>query len=203
MVFAFTARVLVMTGAIPGLGALPWPILRFPEFVLGMCLAWAMRKGWRPRLHPLVPTALIGLWLVALVLLRRYPESAGVYGAVGPYTNEIITVLCALLIISAASADLRGRSRLMRARPFVLLGEWSYAFYLIHATIIYAALKIFGYQRDVWASLLWFVVLLALSIAAAWALHVFIERPVEKALRTWQNRRRLARLTEREVTTAA
>lgn len=31
------------------IGELPWPLLRLNEFVLGMCLAWAFRKGWLPR----------------------------------------------------------------------------------------------------------------------------------------------------------
>lgn len=180
----------IVSGALPLVAGLPWPILRLNEFVLGMCLAWAMRQGWRPRLHPLVPTALLLGFFVLLDRLGRSAAAEPVYLTVAPYTNEIVTALCAVLIVSAASADLRGRSRLMTVRPVVALGEWSYAFYLIHATVIYAALELFGYRGGGWAAVGWTTGVLAGSIAAAWALHVYIERPLEKRLRTWQSRRR-------------
>ena len=202
VLFAFGTRAAVAAGAVPWVASLPWPILRFNEFVLGMCLAWAIRQGWRPRLHPAIPLAAIGVWIALLVVLRRYPESAGAYGAVAPYTSEVVTLLCALLIISVATADMRGKARAMKSRPMVALGEWSYAFYLIHATLIYAALEIFGYQPGGWMSVVWFGVLLALSIVAAWALHVFVERPLEKRMRAWQNKRHAARSAARVPTAA-
>ncbi|HEX5730559.1 MAG TPA: hypothetical protein VFX99_14125, partial [Microbacterium sp.] len=75
----------------------------------------------------------------------------------------------------------------------VALGEWSFAFYLIHATVIYTALTIFGFQPTRWMNLLWFGALLAVAIAGAAALHVWLERPVESKLRAaevgWRMRR--------------
>lgn len=74
------------------------------------------------------------------------------------------------------------------------LGEWSFAFYLVHATFIYLALRIFGYQEASWLNLVWFAVLLAVNLVAAWALHSFVERPLEKRMRRWKDRRDKARL---------
>lgn len=190
IVFAVGVRVALI--AFPGswLTALPVPVLRLNEFVLGMCLAWAFRKGWIPRIPLVVPLGMLLVWFGIVVAGPRFEPLTGVYGVVMPYGNEIATTLLALLIVSVASLDLRGRTRIMRARPLVALGEWSYAFYLIHATFIYLALRLFGPQERGWTVALWFVGLLALSIAAAWLLHVTIERPVERRLRGWQTRRR-------------
>ncbi|MCH6231346.1 acyltransferase [Microbacterium sp. CFH 31415] len=197
--FAFATRGWIALDPGGMVGALPWPVLRLNEFVLGMCLAWAFRKGWLPRIPLIVPVALIGAWLVTLAILPDRPETLAAYGAVAPYTNEIATALCALLIVSVASLDMRGRSRIMSSRPLVALGEWSFAFYLIHATFIYVARDLFGRQPGGWTGLLWVAGMLALSIVAAWALHVLVEAPVERRLRRWQNRRR----DERTVAAAA
>jgi peptidoglycan/LPS O-acetylase OafA/YrhL len=191
--FAFGTRGFIALHPGGFVAELPWPVLRLNEFVLGMCLAWAFRKGWLPRIPLIVPVALLGAWFAALAILPDQDQTLAVYGAVAPYTNEVATALCALLIVSVASLNLRGRSRVMSWRPMVALGEWSFAFYLIHATIIYAARDLFGMQPGGWVGLAWLVGLLAVSIAAAWALHVFIEAPVERRLRRWQDRRRAER----------
>ncbi|MHC2999664.1 acyltransferase family protein [Microbacterium sp. HJ5] len=192
VVFAIGTRVLMITNPGSWVSGLPWPILRFNEFVLGMCLAWAFRHGWRPRLPIWVPLALLGGWIAMLIATDRIPAAEGYYALVGPYTNEVVTIGCALLVVATASADLKGRARLLSAPLAVRLGEWSYAFYLIHATLIYAVLNVVGFQQGGWIAAMWFVALLAASLAAAWALHAFIERPVEKRLRYWQSTRRKA-----------
>lgn len=193
--FAIGTRVLMITNPGSWVAGLPWPILRFNEFVLGMCLAWAFRHGWRPRLPIWVPLVLLGGWIAMLIATGRIPEAGGYYTVVAPYTNEVVTLGCALLVVATASADLRGRAKLLSAPVSVRLGEWSYAFYLIHATLIYAVLNLIGKQPGGWSAVFWFTALLAASLIAAWALHVFIERPVEKRLRHWQTARRAARTT--------
>lgn len=57
-------------------------------------------------------------------------------------------LLCALIIAAAATADLDGRRGINTWRPFVALGEWSFAFYLIHARLIYVAIEVFGPKYD-------------------------------------------------------
>lgn len=63
-----------------------------------------------------------------------------------------------------------------------------------HALLITEVLRQTMHQGTV-ISAAWFIGTLALSIVAAWALHVFVERPVEKKPRAWQNARREARTT--------
>jgi peptidoglycan/LPS O-acetylase OafA/YrhL len=190
VVFAVTTRVAVIAFPDSWLTLVPWPVMRLNEFVLGMCVAWAFRKGWVPRIPLAVPLGLLLVWFAIIVLSPRVPDLVGVYQFMAPYGNEVATVLLALLIVSVASLDMRGRTRLMRIRPIVALGEWSYAFYLIHATFIYAVIRLWGTQPGGWAGVPWFVGLLALSIVVAWFLHVSVERPMERRLRAWQTERR-------------
>lgn len=202
-VLALTAATRTFIVAQPDtwLAGLPWPVLRLPEFVLGICLAWAVREGWRPRIPFWLPLALLAAWVSALALLPATP-AAPVAGAVSPYVGEVTAALCAMLIVTTALRDLEGRGRLSRARPIVLLGEWSYAFYLIHATLIYAALGLFGPQPGGWRAAAWFAALLVASIAAAAVLHAWIERPAERRLRAWESDRRATRDRRRGATAA-
>ena len=60
-----------------------------------------------------------------------------------------MTVGLGLLVVAVAVRELeRGPGRL-GARWLVRLGEWSYAFYLLHATVIYLVLTLVGQQRGV------------------------------------------------------
>lgn len=191
MAFALATRGVVIAAPHGWVAGLPWPVLHLNEFVIGMCLAWAFRRGWLPRVPVWIPVTFLAGWIGLLIVTVRVPAASGVYRLFGPFTNEAITFGCALLIVATAAAELRGRTRLMRARAVVRLGEWSYAFYLVHATLIYAVLNMFGRQPGLGRALIWSTVLLAASIAAAGALHVFVERPLEKRMRAWQTRRRL------------
>lgn len=120
------------------------------------------------------------------------------HGLLTGYVSETLTFLFAMLICAFTVSDLDGRSRLSRVRPLVALGEWSYAFYLIHATLIYIALGLLGTQSGV-RGLLWIAILLLASILAAWCLHAFIERPVERRMRTWQNNFVARRISRRAI----
>jgi len=195
VLYAFVYRVVVLVFPETGLAAVPVPVQRLPEFVLGMALAWAMRSGWRPRIHPIVGigsmAAVIGLLLFSGRLLGESPLTAVLRGL----TNEFFTIACGLAILSLASHALRGKRLWFASRWQVRLGEWSFAFYLVHATFIYLALRIFGYQEASWRNLLWFAVLFAVDLVAAWALHTFVERTLEKRMRRWKDARDRARGT--------
>ncbi|WP_406249602.1 acyltransferase family protein [Microbacterium sp. M] len=186
LILSVAARAVIVVSPTGWFAGLPWPILRLNEFAIGMCLAWAIRQGWRPRIKVWVPLILLVAYVVGMTTLHQVPQTQFVYNALVPYASETMIVMFSLLICAFAVADLDGSARMSRARPLVLLGEWSYAFYLIHATLIYLALEHFGVQRGM-AGIAWILLILALAIACAWALHVFIEKPVEKRLRSWQN----------------
>lgn len=202
VVYAFAYRVTVLF--VPGLGldVVPVPVQRLPEFVLGMALAWALRSGWRPRIHPLIGVAVpLVLILVHFFSERLFP-TARLTWMIDATMNELFTVACGIAIVSLAVHVLRG-GRLWFASPWqVRLGEWSFAFYLIHATFIYLALRIFGFQPPSWGNLLWFAALFVVDLVAAWALHTFVERTLEKRMRRWKDDRDARRRTREAVASA-
>lgn len=121
------------------------------------------------------------------VLLRRY-------GWAGPWSVwaqnlelQVLAVLFALTILGIANNDLAQRRSWLRHRVLVTLGTWSFAFYLVHATVMYAVSSAVGLRPMSVKNLLWYPVVFALALAAAWALYRFVEHPVERRLRHWGN----------------
>lgn len=195
--FAWRFVELIGPGLLPG--ALPWPIARLGEFLLGMCLAHAMRTGWRPRL-PAGATMIASLLLLAVIAVTvSTPWLAPVEPVIRPFINEWMLVTCAALITAVAARDLHGGRSLLRHPVLVRLGEASYAFYLVHATIIYAVLSVVGRQLGPIA-LVWYPLMLAACIVAAFALHLLVEKPMERRLRRWGDARDERRRTARRST---
>jgi peptidoglycan/LPS O-acetylase OafA/YrhL len=83
----------------------------------------------------------------------------------------------AVLIAAAAQADIAGRQTVLNHRALVTLGEWSFAFYLLHSLVLRALFAVSYSPVPVVVSGL------MLSVAAAGALHRFVERPTEARLR--------------------
>lgn len=177
--------------------SVPMPITRVPEFLLGMALAWAMRSGWIPRLHPLIGVGSLAVVVLGIVVATVTPS----VWFLAYFGNELFTIAVGLAIVSLTQATLRGRTSIFATRWQVKLGEWSFAFYLVHATVIYLALRIFGYQEPSWRNLVWMVVIFAVDLVLAWALHAWVERPVERRMRKWKDRRdqREAVVTSRQT----
>jgi peptidoglycan/LPS O-acetylase OafA/YrhL len=173
----------------PVIGEAPLPLARVGEFALGMCIAHAMRTGWRPRLAPLVVYVVGAIVMLWLGFGERLTGTTPFDTAVRPFTNEIILLLCVALITTVAARDLRGARSLLRARVLVKLGDWSYAFYLIHATAVYAVLELVGKQPISWGNLGWYAVMLVVGVALAAALHYGVEKPFERRIRGAWNRR--------------
>jgi peptidoglycan/LPS O-acetylase OafA/YrhL len=199
VIWAFAYRAAVILWPASGLALVPLPVQRLPEFVLGMALAWAMRAGWRPRIHPVIGVGSLVVVIVGSLLARTYLIDVPLLRHIPTFTNELFTIACGLAIVALASRSLAGRRSFFESKLQVKLGEWSFAFYLVHATFIYIALRIFGYQEPAWTNLLWFVALLAVDVTAAWALHSFVERPAEKRMRRWKDRRDEARRDRRRA----
>jgi peptidoglycan/LPS O-acetylase OafA/YrhL len=71
----------------------------------------------------------------------------------------------------------------------VLLGQWSYALYLVHATIVYALIDSIGVRSySAVRNVAWLGIVTALAVAASAALYTVVEHPVEQRLRNWQKR---------------
>jgi len=189
VVVAFLYRALALAFPDAWFSAAPQPLVHLPEFVLGMGLAWAFRQGWRPRLPIFVGLAAIAAVVIAIVLLPGFmPGSLPAFLITG-FGTELFAVACALAIIAAAQRTVAGKHSAFASPLQVRLGEWSYAFYLVHASFVYIALRIFGVQPVSWWNLLWFAALLCIALAAAAALHHLVEKPFERRMRAWKDAR--------------
>lgn len=176
-----------------GVIALPWPLMRWWEFFLGMSLAHAVRLGWRPRLSVSVALAvMVGVWAAVSFGPHLAPQVWSMLH-LGALSAAIVPTVCGLIIAAFAVREVRGiesGSGFGRPRAWLIrLGEWSFAFYLLHATIIYGGRMLLGRFEVSWWNLAVYAVVLVMSIAAAWALHTLIEHPVERRLRRWKDER--------------
>ena len=194
VVWAFTYRGLAVLLPESAIAAMPLPLVRVSEFILGMALAWAIRRGWRIRIAPVVGIGLMVGVVSAIALVSRLGIDLPLIKHIPAFGNELFTIACAVAIVALAQKALAGKRSWFESKLQVKLGEWSFAFYLVHATVIYLALRIFGLQEPSWANLLWFGVVLVIDLVLAWALHSFVERPLEKRMRRWKDRRHAERL---------
>ena len=105
----------------------------------------------------------------------------------------IVLVPVAALIAALATRDLAGRPTWL-ARPLpVLLGGASFAFYLVHASVITWAGQLPHHLLRAGRGLPVLVAVVAVSLGIALALHKLVERPVERALRLRIQAREAAR----------
>jgi peptidoglycan/LPS O-acetylase OafA/YrhL len=163
---------------------LPQPILHSVAFLFGIGLAIALRSGWKPRIPVWFA---FGVTIGGLLLLwysGLHPAKVPFAITMGLCQKEILTLLYGFLILAVASRDTRGGRSLLRSKPLVALGQWSYAFYLIHATILYAIKEYHGVAGPIgWSNLTWYAGVLIISIFASWLLYKFVEHPMERKLR--------------------
>jgi peptidoglycan/LPS O-acetylase OafA/YrhL len=150
------------------------PLIRLPEFVLGMVLALALGRGLLPRVA-LGPAA--GATVVVLLACGAVPTVLGVVA--------LPLIPFALLIVAAAQSDLRPSARrglgpVLRGRPLVWLGGISYCFYLVHHVFLARLLEPGIPGLGGWPAL---GVSLVGATLAAWLLHVGVERPMARRLR--------------------
>ncbi|UNX55730.1 acyltransferase [Georgenia sp. TF02-10] len=170
------------------LSAVPQPVLRLWEFLLGMALARAVQTGWRPRL-PVRASLLVLAGAAAVVVgLPRVAPAVWAAGHGGELTPVVIGTVCGIVILAAALRDLRGTTSWSSSAPLVRLGQLSYAFYLVHATLIYAVTSVVGRAEASWANLGWYAVMLAVSLVVAAALHGWVEKPLERRIRRARDR---------------
>ena len=189
LAIAFGYRGLAQLGPTDWAGRVPLPFERVTEFVLGMAIAWAFAQGWRPR----VPVTVAWItFAVTMAWLTVGPSAdLGIFSVLAArFLGEFATVVCALLIIAVVGNTLRGRRSWLEHPWMVKLGNWSYTFYLVHATVIYAVLNIIGGSRGAGGTnLIWGAGLFVVALALAAAIHHWVEAPAERAIRGWKDRR--------------
>lgn len=143
------------------------PIMRLPEFLVGMAIGLKLRAGWTPSIGPVRSSVL----LVALFWVAHWVGGPAFAIVLLPGT---VAVLC-----SAAGRDLRRRPGWSTKRLPVYLGALSFSFYLVHWLALMLLLS-FGLHG--WPLV---VTLVALALGAAVLLHHGVELPFQR----WINRR--------------
>lgn len=158
-----------------------FPAYRIIEFVLGITLGVAVRRGWRLRLDWRLAALICA---VAYILISV--GSAVVYDGDSsrlPYgvADLFMLVPFCLLIVSAAVRDIRGGDCLLTRRVFIVLGSSSFALYLVHEGVIrYGGRLLVGWNVPLVAT----IALCALSmLILAFVLHKVVEVPLERQLR--------------------
>ncbi|WP_345481966.1 acyltransferase [Amnibacterium soli] len=152
----------------------PW--YRLGEFVLGVALAVAVRRGYRSR---------VSLNWAMAVAATTYGLIVGALPLLSVSTTRVVADLLilpatCLLIVAAATSDLDGRRNGFASNVVVKLGEASFALYMCHFLVLQMWTRFVAALMPVWLSC---VVVIALSIALSIVLHQFVERPAERVLR--------------------
>ena len=150
------------------------PAVRVIEFVIGAALAVEVRRGLR------LPD-----WVFPAALVAS--AATYLWSGLQPGASAIVLMTLpafALLIVAGASRDLAAAGTVFSRPVAVRLGEWSFAFYLVHQIITHVA----QYKLDELSSYATWVglglALLLVAVAAAAALYYVVERPAERRLRT-------------------
>lgn len=151
------------------------PIVRISEFVIGMALALLLRSGVRvPQLRVLTSAAVV-LSVLAYVAAGWVPT----YLAIGSLT----LVPFSLLIVCFAQRDLLGETGWLHSRWLVVLGQWSFCFYLVHQLVIRVIADEVTISGGAAARLVYVAAALILGIGLSAALYRFVEHPFERRLR--------------------
>jgi peptidoglycan/LPS O-acetylase OafA/YrhL len=168
------------------------PAVRLPEFLVGILLANLFLGDWsdasRSRFPALVYVGGSVAWavVVAVVLAPVDP---------GSRLAEVLLMPAFVIAILTLAAALGPVSRLASVGWLVLLGEASYALYLIHAPVHHWWSTFLGTPTD----LLRFAGYVALTVALSIAAHLWIEKPARDAVMGWWDRRQSRRRAAAEA----
>jgi peptidoglycan/LPS O-acetylase OafA/YrhL len=171
-----------IAAAVPGAGppgpTPGWPALIAVEFIFGMAIALVAGDL---KLSRIAALSLLCAGTAGLVLMAEAsPQSAFRFALWG--------VPCALVVAGVTLHRFSLASRVWK--PLIVLGNASYALYLVHPFMAVPRLvagKIFGVAHGPWMDhpIQYGIALAALVISAALAAHFLVEKPVIRALRRW------------------
>ncbi len=146
-------------------------VLRMPELFVGVLLAVWHRRG-RSRLGTPLADTLAGGGLLALVGLFLLADYSPPWLLRGGYT--LVAVTTALIIVGLLQ---HGRvATLLSWKPLKALGVVSYSLYLVH----WPVMSVLTRDRTGMRGVTLLGLLLVTSLAAAWLLHVCVERPIRR-----------------------
>jgi peptidoglycan/LPS O-acetylase OafA/YrhL len=152
------------------------PVLALPEFLAGISLGW-LWVDFRPKFaRPGLVVMLASAALIGVLLFAGPLPTVMLH-------NGLLLPLYALIVIGLCAPSWVGR--VLSWAPLVLLGEASYALYLIHFTMEEWS-SYYHHVPQGLPQLVWKVPgLLAMSIG----LYLVVERPARTWLLRWWNRR--------------
>ncbi|MCH6202117.1 acyltransferase [Aquiflexum sp. LQ15W] len=144
------------------------------EFLLGMALAYNLQRRSKPKYLTLIGTVFILLCLLALALIGKEGKTGDNF-PLGIIVNNVALPLFGIVpLIWGLIREETWLQKLLSSKLFLILGDSSYVFYLIHIGIIQLALSTFGFSI--------FVNLLILYLCAICG-YYFFEQPVKIYLR--------------------
>lgn len=151
-------------------------ILRIiPEFLYGVGLYY-LGQRWTPSPRVSVVGAL-ATTVALLALMQIGADDRIIVAAAGPF-------ILSLALLAKA------RVRTFLSHPVALFaGEASFALYLVHIPILMvwrnAAQAVVGWSGDYRMGVAELAAMLVLTLAAAAAIHIFVERPGRRLIRAW------------------
>lgn len=158
------------------------PIFALPQFLAGISLGWFFLR-YRPSKRAASWLAFAGVVLsIAMFMLSHSFPMIVLH-------NGLLIPVFAMLILGL-SAD-NWISRLFSIPPLVLLGESSFALYLLHFLFNDWVKNTFGVGSSIHAALGKLAIVIPISIL----LHLGIERPCRRWILQWWSRRHPAQLT--------
>lgn len=154
------------------------PLVRLPEFLMGMSLG-AFHEKWKPS-SSMAPTL---LWISgggALLATLAIGASGSIWQTA--FHNSLLSPLFCMVILGLSRAE-DPFGRFLASPPMVLLGEASYALYILHIPTMYAYSKLLRFGRielpPTASMLLYFAVATLASVVA----HLWFERPLRDLIR--------------------
>lgn len=159
------------------------PAYRLGEFVIGMCLALAVRRGWRPSMSL---RHAVGFTVASYaVLMMAVLAMTGDAASAPEFIPDLWMIPSfAVLIATAAVRDASGGPvGFIGSRAMVKLGQWSFALYLLHFMLLKLTEPLIDGLDVTWAAV---ATLLAVgvSVGLSGILYEYFEKPVEERIKT-------------------
>jgi exopolysaccharide production protein ExoZ len=151
------------------------------EFVLGACVALALRLGWRR-----------GDWWCLIGGCLLLPMSSLFFDPLDIHGLRLFCFGLPAMLILFGAVSLESRSRFHFPRWMQSIGDASFSIYLSHILVISAVGQLWGKHRhfETVYHALGILTMLAAAVGCGFAIYHWIEQPMLRASHTWLARRR-------------
>jgi peptidoglycan/LPS O-acetylase OafA/YrhL len=151
------------------------PLFALPEFLAGVSLAWLYLLFGQGKRHAAAASLMSAAGILVVLFFAQHIPVVFLH-------NGLLLPLFATLLLSLCQDT--AISRALSSPPLILLGEASYAFYLIHYFLANLLTGLMHLDTGFRSSL----TCLAITLPVAIALHLWVERPCRRELLRWWNR---------------